>query len=66
LGRYTVIPVELFRINASEKVILRDFKAQEDKGRTSFDVKLAEDGLVHPKTGQTFEGEELLVAPCFR
>jgi hypothetical protein len=57
LGRYTVVPVDLFRINASANVILRDYEAQKKKGRSSFDVKLAEDGLVHPKPGDTFEGQ---------
>jgi len=57
LGRYQVLPVELFRIGASEKVILRDFEAKMNKGRSSLDVKLAEDGLVHPKPGDTFEGK---------
>ncbi|KAK7460966.1 hypothetical protein VKT23_008894 [Stygiomarasmius scandens] len=56
LGRYTTIPYELFRINASEKVILRDYEDQMKKGRASYDLVTQPDGLVHPKPGDTFEG----------
>jgi hypothetical protein len=51
LGRYRTTPVELFRINSSPKVNLRDYKKQMAKGSGSFDLHLSEDGLVHPKTG---------------
>ena len=56
LGRYDIIPCDSFRINTSAKVILRDYDQQMKKGRSSYDLKIAEDGLVHPKPGPDFEG----------
>lgn len=56
LGRYTTIPYELFRINASKKVILRNFEDQKKLGRSSYDLVVQEDGLVHPRPGDTFDG----------
>ncbi|KAF8316765.1 hypothetical protein DL93DRAFT_2134684 [Clavulina sp. PMI_390] len=56
LGRYTKTPYELFRINASKKVILRDFVDQQKKGRSSYDLHVQPDGLVHPRPGDTFDG----------
>ena len=34
LGRYRIVPVDLFRINASEKVVLRDYAVQQRHGPT--------------------------------
>ncbi|KAJ6625987.1 hypothetical protein B0H10DRAFT_1782217 [Mycena sp. CBHHK59/15] len=56
LGRYTVLPTELFRINSSTDVVLRDYAMQQEKDRTSYDLHIQEDGLVHPKPGPNFEG----------
>jgi len=44
-------------VNASEKVIVRDFESQQKLDRSSYDLVLKEDGLVHPaaNTGN-FEG----------
>ncbi|KAI8820478.1 uncharacterized protein EV422DRAFT_496888 [Fimicolochytrium jonesii] len=56
LGRHRTVPVDLFRINASEKVILRDYTAQKKLKRTSYDLHIHEDGLVYPKDGPNFEG----------
>ncbi|KAI9012994.1 hypothetical protein BC832DRAFT_548542 [Gaertneriomyces semiglobifer] len=56
LGRYRVVPVDLFRINATDKVVLRDYEAQRKMKRTSYDLHVKEDGLVHPKDGPNFEG----------
>jgi hypothetical protein len=57
LGKYNVIYRDLFRVNATEKVILRDFESQKKLDRSSYDLVLKEDGLVHPSpsTGN-FEG----------
>ena len=56
LGTYNFIYRDLFRVNATEKVILRDFESQKKLGRSSYDLVL-KDGLVHPAppTGN-FEG----------
>lgn len=45
-------------MNGTENVILRDYEAQQAKGHSSFDLKLGPDGLVHPKTGNTFQGSK--------
>ena len=54
LGRYTVLPVELFRINSSEQIRLRDYAEQSKRGRTSYDLRLGSDGLVHPSDGENY------------
>ena len=57
LGTYNYIYRDLFRVNSGEKVILRDFSSQKRLDRSSYDLVLKEDGLVHPaeNTGN-FEG----------
>lgn len=58
IGRYDdTFPDDLFRINASPKVILRNFEAQKKLGRSSYDLHVHEDGKVHPRPGPNFEGE---------
>lgn len=56
LGSYDQLPRDLFRINATAKVILRDFDTQQVKDRRTYDVCL-QDGMVEPspETG-SFEG----------
>ena len=56
LGRYSELPCEVFRINNGAGVVLRDHATQTAKGKTSYDLHLGKDGLVHPKTGDMFEG----------
>ncbi|KAJ7132881.1 hypothetical protein C8R43DRAFT_653580 [Mycena crocata] len=56
LGRYTALPLELFRIGPTPAIILRDHAVQKAHGRRAFDVRLQPDGLVHPKPGAQFEG----------
>ena len=56
LGRYNHIYKDLFRVNATSKVILRDFEAQKKLGRSSYDLVIKEDGLVHPSNSDNFEG----------
>ncbi|KAI9319559.1 hypothetical protein DFJ73DRAFT_635296 [Zopfochytrium polystomum] len=56
LGRHRVVPVDLFRINNTDKVVLRDYAAQFYLGRPSYDLVVAEDGMVHPRDGPNFEG----------
>lgn len=50
IGRYTdTVPLALFRIcGKSRNVILREHAVQMAKGSRSYDLTLAEDGLVHP------------------
>jgi hypothetical protein len=57
LGRFHTFPLDLFRVNASDKVILRDYDTQKKLGRTSYDFKMHKDGMIHPKTKEYFEGE---------
>lgn len=54
LGVYNALPHELFRINSSKNVIIRDHDTQISLGRSSFDVFLGSDGLVHPSPNTGF------------
>lgn len=56
LGRYKIVPGELFRVGATAQTVLRDFDAQHASGHTSYDLHLGPDGLVHPKLGPNWEG----------
>jgi len=56
MGRYNYVYRDLFRVNATSKVILRDWNAQQKLGRSSYDLKIKEDGLVHPEPSENFEG----------
>ncbi|KAJ7046818.1 hypothetical protein C8F04DRAFT_904870, partial [Mycena alexandri] len=58
LGRYDHLPEELFRIHTTRtrNVILRAYEEQMKLVRTSYDLDLNEDGIVHPKPGDLFEG----------
>lgn len=56
LGRYNIVPVELFRINAKPQAVLEDFDTQNASGRTSYDLRFGPDGLVHPKPGPNWGG----------
>ena len=49
-GRYTeTVPLTLFRIcGKSRNIVLREYAVQTAKGSRSYDLTLAEDGLVHP------------------
>ncbi|KAI5788974.1 hypothetical protein DFH27DRAFT_572932 [Peziza echinospora] len=53
-GHY--IPMELFRINFSENVALKDLCCQRERGRKSYDLFLGGDGMVHPLVGKFFRG----------
>lgn len=50
------VPVDLFRVNATPNVILRDFNKQQAIGHRLYDLHVGPDGLVHPKPGPNFEG----------
>ncbi len=51
---YRSVPIELFRVQNTLKVKLRDFQKQTAKGSKSFDFKLHEDGLIHPVPSDQF------------
>ncbi|KZO94257.1 hypothetical protein CALVIDRAFT_539303 [Calocera viscosa TUFC12733] len=52
--RYKVVPYDLFRIQNGRKTRLRDYDSEMSKGRHSYDVRLREDGLVHPVEGEIY------------
>ena len=56
LGRFNKTPLGLYRIQNGDKVSLREHSEQVKLKRTSFDLKLGADGLVHPATGENFIG----------
>jgi hypothetical protein len=55
LGRFTTTPIELFRIQTSKTVSLRDYAAQMARKRISFDLQ-THNGLVLPRNGPNFDG----------
>eukprot|EP00298_Acanthocystis_sp_HF-20_P028258 c6910_g1_i1.p1 GENE.c6910_g1_i1~~c6910_g1_i1.p1 ORF type:complete len:169 (-),score=70.07 c6910_g1_i1:30-536(-) len=54
-GKFHETPVQLFRVGGS-KVFLRDWAIEQKKGSVLFDVKLGDDGLVHPTVGAVYPG----------
>lgn len=54
MQRFSVVPLQLFRIQNRKEVRLREYAAQEKLGRTSFDLMVQNDGLVHPMQGNKF------------
>lgn len=55
IGRYQVVPRDLFRIMLGPNVRLRDLATQQTKGRSSYDL-IVHDGLVKPSEGEFFQG----------
>jgi len=55
LGRFTVLPRELFRVQAGMMVSLRDREKQTSLGRFSYDLELR-GGKVLPAVGTNFNG----------
>lgn len=48
-ARYEVVPLDLYRFSTTDKSIkLRDSKSRAARGIASYDIKIHEDGLVHP------------------
>lgn len=56
LGRYSRFPLQMYRIQSSQKAKLRPFDEQKKLGRTSFDLKIRDDDLVHPRPIDHFLG----------
>jgi hypothetical protein len=54
LTRFLIVPQTLYRIQPRLPVALRDHASQVALGRTSFDLKVHSDNLVHPVTGDVF------------
>ena len=54
--KFTKLPKTLYRIQARLPVRLRDYDTQMAKGRASFDLKIHDDGLVHPAHGDEWIG----------
>ncbi|KAL0483621.1 CTP synthase [Acrasis kona] len=46
IGEYNEFPIDLFRVNGTEKVILRDYDTQMKKNSRSYDLVFNENGLV--------------------
>ncbi|KAJ7490589.1 hypothetical protein FB451DRAFT_1079381 [Mycena latifolia] len=59
IARYapgTALPVDLARVQSGMNVRLRDYETQKKLKRFSYDLKVQEDGLVHPAEGPSFIG----------
>lgn len=54
--RHEIVPITLYRVQPRLPVSLRSHASQMQLGRESFDLKLHEDGLVHPVLGDSFTG----------
>ena len=54
IAKYQTVPVTLFRLSKTKKVILREFEDQKKLGNASFDYVARDDGLILP-TGDLFE-----------
>jgi hypothetical protein len=54
--RFKSLPVTLYRLQGKVPVRLRVYAEQMEKGRTSYDLKTGEDGLVHPAKGDVWIG----------
>jgi hypothetical protein len=60
LGRHTVIPYDIFRIQLGPQVTLRDFQVQKRLGRRAYDLHVGPGGMVQPSVGDKFQGMILL------
>ena len=56
VSRFKRLPVTLYRLQGRLPVKLRDHATQMAAGRQSYDLKIHEDGKVHPAHGDTFIG----------
>ena len=52
--RFKKTPIELFRVQATKKTVLREKARQYALKRMSFDFMLREDDKVHPTYGEQF------------
>lgn len=56
VSRFKRLPITLYRLQGRLPVRLRDHATQMAAGRQSFDLKIHDDGLVHPAVGDTWIG----------
>ena len=56
LGRYNVLPYDIFRIQSGPQVSLRDYEVQKQLGRRSYDLHVGPGGTVRPSVGENFNG----------
>lgn len=56
LGVYKILPCELFRVNNTAEVRLRDYAIQTKLKRRSYDLRLDKSGLVQPSKSGNFDG----------
>lgn len=56
IGRFSRVPIGLFRVQTVEKVKLREYFRQQQQNRTSFDFKLHPDKKIHPAIGDEWVG----------
>lgn len=56
LGRYEIVPWDIFRVQSGRNTTLRTSEAQQCLGKAAFDLVLHEDGLVHPVSGHLYLG----------
>ncbi|TFK69521.1 hypothetical protein BDN72DRAFT_796412 [Pluteus cervinus] len=56
LGRYNIIPYDIFRTQNGPKVALRDYEVQKRLGRRSYDLHVGPGGMVQPSFGANFNG----------
>jgi hypothetical protein len=56
VSRFKRLPVTLYGLQGCLPVSLRDHATQMAAGRPSYDIKMHDDGLVHPAKGDTFIG----------
>eukprot|EP01012_Entosiphon_sulcatum_P021577 TRINITY_DN26412_c0_g1_i1.p1 TRINITY_DN26412_c0_g1~~TRINITY_DN26412_c0_g1_i1.p1 ORF type:complete len:162 (+),score=29.97 TRINITY_DN26412_c0_g1_i1:103-588(+) len=55
-GRFTTLPVTLYRLQPKLPVALRNLAEQQALKRAAWDIKVHSDGLVHPAVGDEFIG----------
>ena len=53
---YKKLPVTLYRMQKTDQTKLREYEEQMAKNRKSYDLKLDENGLVQPATGEEWIG----------
>ena len=68
LGRYHVLPYDVFRVQSGPRVSLRDYQVQKKLGRRSYDLHVGPGGIIQPSVGDMFNGKQrsFLVGPSDR
>jgi hypothetical protein len=58
LGRYQVLPYDVFRVQSGPCVSLRDYQVQKKLGRRSYDLQVGPGGIIQPSVGDMFNGKQ--------